>query len=57
MSEHPALAYTGEFYATILTGFLRDVVGGPAVVVASGGAANVAARAASNNPALSSAWR
>ncbi len=52
MSEHPALAYTGEFYATILTGFLRDVIGGPAIVLASGGAANVAARAASDEPAL-----
>ncbi len=52
MSEHPALAYTGEFYATTLTGFLRAVIGGPAVVVASGGAANVAARAASDEPAL-----
>lgn len=52
MSEHPALAYTGELYANILNGFLRDVVGQPALVVAGGGAANVAARAASDDPAL-----
>lgn len=52
MSEHPALAYTGEFYAGILAGFLRDVVAQPAVVVANGRAANIAARAASDAPEL-----
>lgn len=50
MSEHPAVAYTGEFYASVLTGFLRDVVGRPATVMAHGLAANVAVRAASDNP-------
>ncbi len=29
MSEHPSLAYTGEFYANMLLGFLRDVVNVP----------------------------
>lgn len=50
MSEHPAVAYTGEFYASVLTGFLRDVVERPATVIAHGLAANVAVRAASDNP-------
>ena len=52
MSEHPAVAYTGEFYATILNGFLRDTVQRPAVVVATGRAANIAVRAASDAPEL-----
>jgi pimeloyl-ACP methyl ester carboxylesterase len=52
MSERPPLAYTGEFYASMLAGFLRDVVTRPAIVVATGRAANVAARAASDTPAL-----
>ncbi|MGH2514808.1 MAG: alpha/beta fold hydrolase, partial [Ktedonobacterales bacterium] len=52
MSEHPAVAYTGEFYASMLAGFLRDVVAAPAVVVAHGRAANIAVRAASDAPAL-----
>jgi pimeloyl-ACP methyl ester carboxylesterase len=52
MSEHPPLAYTGEFYANVLRGFLRDVVGQPATLVASGRAANIAARAASDSPEL-----
>lgn len=52
LSERPALAYTGEFYARLLNGFLRDTVGRPATVVAHGLAANVAARAASEEPAL-----
>ncbi len=52
MSEHPNIAYTGEFYAHMLTGFLRDVVAQPAIVVAHGRAANVAVRAASDTPAL-----
>jgi pimeloyl-ACP methyl ester carboxylesterase len=52
MSEHPNIAYTGEFYAHVLTGFLRDVVAQPAIVVAHGRAANVAVRAASDSPAL-----
>lgn len=50
MSEHPAVAYTGEFYASVLTGFLRDVVERPATIIAHGLAANVAVRAASDNP-------
>lgn len=50
MSEHPSVAYTGEFYSSVLTGFLRDVVERPATVVAHGLAANVAVRAASDNP-------
>jgi pimeloyl-ACP methyl ester carboxylesterase len=52
MSERPPLAFTGEFYATALAGFLRDVVQRPAIVVAHGRAANVAARAASDEPDL-----
>jgi len=52
MSERPALTHTGEFYAATLTGFLRDVVAGPATVVAHGLAANIATRAASDAPEL-----
>jgi pimeloyl-ACP methyl ester carboxylesterase len=52
MSEHPPLAYTGEFYANTLIGFLRDIVGRPAVVLAHGRAANIAARAAADAPEL-----
>ncbi len=52
MSEHPAVAYTGEFYATMLTGFLRDTVARPATVLAHGRAANIAIRAASDTPAI-----
>ena len=52
MSEHPSLAYTGEFYANLLIGFLRDVVGRPAVVVGHGRAANIAVRAAADAPDL-----
>lgn len=52
MSERPSLMLTGEFYAGMLVGFLRDVVGKPAVVVARGRAANIAARAAADAPAL-----
>jgi pimeloyl-ACP methyl ester carboxylesterase len=52
MSERPHLAYTGEFYASVLGGFLRDIVGRPATVVAHGLAANVAGRAASDAPEL-----
>ena len=52
MSERPAVAYTGEFYAATLRGFLRDVVGQPALVVAHGHAAGAAVRAASDAPEL-----
>jgi pimeloyl-ACP methyl ester carboxylesterase len=52
MSERPPLAFTGEFYATALAGFLRDAVQRPAIVIAHGRAANVAARAASDEPDL-----
>jgi pimeloyl-ACP methyl ester carboxylesterase len=52
MSERPALAYTGEFYAHLLAGFLHDTVGKPAIVVAHGLAGNIAARAASDEPEL-----
>jgi pimeloyl-ACP methyl ester carboxylesterase len=52
MSERPALTHTGEFYATMLAGFLRDVVGAPAAVVAHGRAGNIAVRAAADAPAL-----
>lgn len=52
MSERPAVAYTGEFYASALSGFLRDVAGRPAVVVGHGRAANIAVRAAADDPAL-----
>ncbi len=50
MSEHPNIAYTGEFYAGVLTGFLRDVVAAPATVVGLGRAANIVVRAASEAP-------
>lgn len=52
MSEHPNVAYTGEFYATMLGGFLRDVVGQPATILAHGHAANIAVRCASDAPEL-----
>ncbi len=52
MSERPAVAYTGEFYAATLRGFLRDVVGKPAVVIARGRAANIALRASADAPEL-----
>ncbi|MGZ3679775.1 MAG: alpha/beta fold hydrolase [Ktedonobacterales bacterium] len=52
MSEHPHVAYTGEFYASVLTGFVRDVVARPATVLAHGRAANIAVRAASDTPGL-----
>src|SRR5262245_12380662 len=52
MSEHPAIAYTGEFYANMLAGFLRDVGGQPAYLIAHGRAANIAVRVASDTPAL-----
>jgi pimeloyl-ACP methyl ester carboxylesterase len=52
MSERPPLAFTGEFYATALAGFLRDIVQRPAIVIAHGRAANVVARAASDEPDL-----
>lgn len=50
MSERAPLAYTGEFYADMLLGFLRDVVTRPAIVLAHGRAANIAVRAASDAP-------
>ncbi|HEY7781847.1 MAG TPA: alpha/beta fold hydrolase [Ktedonobacterales bacterium] len=52
LSERPALAYTGEFYARLLGGFLRDTIGRPAIVIADGLAANAAVRAASDDPDL-----
>jgi pimeloyl-ACP methyl ester carboxylesterase len=52
LSERPALAYTGEYYAHVLGSFLRETVRAPAVVIAHGLAANLAVRAASDNPAL-----
>src|SRR5215469_12757840 len=52
MSEHPNIAYTGEFYAHMLTGFVREVVARPSSIIAHGLAANVAVRAASDSPAL-----
>jgi pimeloyl-ACP methyl ester carboxylesterase len=52
LSERPALAYTGEYFAHVLGAFLRETVQAPAVVVAQGLAANLAVRAASDDPAL-----
>jgi pimeloyl-ACP methyl ester carboxylesterase len=52
MSERPALAYTGEFYAHLLREYLRGTVGRPAAVLAHGLAGNVAVRAASDEPEL-----
>lgn len=52
MSERPAISHTGEFYAAILAGFLRDVVAAPAAVVAHGLAGNIATRVAADAPDL-----
>ncbi|HEV7126505.1 MAG TPA: alpha/beta fold hydrolase [Ktedonobacterales bacterium] len=52
ISDRPALAYTGEFYAHLLTDFLRDTVGRPATVLTAGRAGNIAVRAASDSPEL-----
>jgi pimeloyl-ACP methyl ester carboxylesterase len=52
MSERPSFQMTGEFYAGMLRGFLRDVVQLPAIVIAHGHAANIAARAAADTPNL-----
>jgi pimeloyl-ACP methyl ester carboxylesterase len=52
LSERPALAYTGEYYAHVLGAFLRETVQAPAVVIAHGLAANLAVRTASDDPAL-----
>lgn len=52
MSERPHIAYTGEFYASVLTGFVRDVIARPVTVLAHGRAANIAVRAASDTPGL-----
>jgi pimeloyl-ACP methyl ester carboxylesterase len=52
MSERPDLQPAGEFYAAMLNGFLRDVAGRPAIVVARGRAANIAVRSAADAPAL-----
>jgi len=52
MSEHPHVAYTGEFYAGVLEGFLRDVVAQRATVLAHGLAGNIAVRAAEEAPDL-----
>jgi pimeloyl-ACP methyl ester carboxylesterase len=52
MSERPALRLNGEFYAAMLIGFLRDVARQPAIVIARGRAANIAARAAADAPGL-----
>lgn len=52
MSERPRLTHTGEFYASMLRGFLRDIVGAPATVVAHGLAGNVAVAVASESPEL-----
>jgi pimeloyl-ACP methyl ester carboxylesterase len=50
LSERPALPYTGELYAGLLNGFLQDTIQRPAIVVAHGLAANIAVRAASDEP-------
>ncbi|MDE3229814.1 MAG: alpha/beta fold hydrolase [Chloroflexota bacterium] len=52
MSERPAINHTGEFYAAMLAGFLRDVVAAPAAVVAHGLAGNIATRVAADAPDL-----
>ena len=52
MSERPSLEYTGELYATMLIGFLRDVVERPAIVLGRGRAVNIAVRAAADAPDL-----
>src|SRR5579862_9588724 len=52
MSERPAIAFTGEFYAAVLRGFVQDVVDRPVVALATGRAAGIAVRAASDAPKL-----
>lgn len=51
-SDKPDITYTGERFARILTDFLRDVVKEPAVLVAQGLSAGIAARTAAQNPNL-----
>ena len=52
LSDHPHVAYTGEFYVTFLQDFLSNVVQRPATLVASGLSANYAVAIASNAPEL-----
>jgi pimeloyl-ACP methyl ester carboxylesterase len=52
LSDKPAITYTGERMAEVLQSFLRDVVGKPAHVVASGLSAAFTARAVAQHPEL-----
>jgi pimeloyl-ACP methyl ester carboxylesterase len=54
LSDKPAITYTGERMAGVLRAFLRDVVGKPAHVVASGLSAAFTARAVAEHPELAS---
>ena len=51
-SERPAAPYSGEFYAELLTAFLGEVVGGPAVMIGSSLSAAYAIEAARLRPSL-----
>ncbi|MFN8481577.1 MAG: alpha/beta fold hydrolase [Anaerolineae bacterium] len=52
LSERPSLLYTAELYAELLNGFLREVVGGPAHIVASSQAAACVIQNAATSPEL-----
>ncbi|MFN8470607.1 MAG: alpha/beta fold hydrolase [Anaerolineae bacterium] len=52
LSERPSLLYTAELYAGLLDGFLREVVGGPAHIIASSQAAAYVIQNAANTPEL-----
>ncbi len=52
LSERPGVLYTADLYAGLLDGFLREVVGGPAHIVASSQAAAYVIQNAANTPDL-----
>jgi pimeloyl-ACP methyl ester carboxylesterase len=54
LSDKPNITYTGDRMARVIADFLRDVVGGPATVVASGLSSAFAARALAEHPELAS---
>lgn len=54
LSEHPKLAYSAETYISLFQDFLRDVVGQPATLVASGLSCNYCVAVAQRTPDLCS---
>jgi pimeloyl-ACP methyl ester carboxylesterase len=52
LSDRPRVRYTAEIYVEVLSDFLRDVVGGPAYLVASSLSSAFAIRAARRHPEL-----